>query len=129
MATMTETRGRVLHRAAWYDLTVWLMTFGRERKMRERWLDLARLAPGEAALDIGCGTGTLAIAAASRIAPGGAVHGIDPSPSMLARARAKARKAGAEVTFQEAAAEALPFPDARFDVVLSTVMLHHLPRK
>lgn len=126
---MTTTRGRVLHRAAWYDFTVWLMMLGRERSTRARWLDLARLAPGEAVLDIGCGTGTLALAAADRVAPNGTVHGIDPSGEMLARARSKARKRAAAVTFEEAAAETLPFPDERFDVVLSTVMLHHLPRK
>jgi ubiquinone/menaquinone biosynthesis C-methylase UbiE len=41
----------------------------------------------------------------------------------------KARKAGVDVAFQNAPAQALPFPDAQFDAVLSTVMLHHLPRK
>jgi ubiquinone/menaquinone biosynthesis C-methylase UbiE len=39
------------------------------------------------------------------------------------------REKGGEVVFQNSLAQALPFPDARFDVVLSTVMLHHLPRK
>ena len=48
---------------------------------------------------------------------------------MLARAKKKAKKAGMEVSFRKGLAEALPFPDAQFDVVLSTVMLHHLPRK
>jgi ubiquinone/menaquinone biosynthesis C-methylase UbiE len=48
---------------------------------------------------------------------------------MLARAGKKARKAGVEVVFTHAVAEALPFPHAHFDAVLSTVMLHHLPRK
>lgn len=88
---------------------------------------LHTLMPSHArVLDIGCGTGTLAIAAAAR---GTTVTGIDPSPEMLARARSKARKAGVAVAFDEAAAEALPFDEGRFDVVLSTVMLHHLPRK
>jgi len=48
---------------------------------------------------------------------------------MIARARRKAATAGVDVDFQVAAAENLPFPDGRFDVVLSTLMLHHLPRK
>jgi ubiquinone/menaquinone biosynthesis C-methylase UbiE len=48
---------------------------------------------------------------------------------MIARAGRKARRAGVEVIFNNAAAETLPFPDAQFDAVLSTVMLHHLPRK
>src|SRR6185436_10154082 len=71
---------------------------------------------------------TLAIAAKRRVGASGSVHGIDPSPEMIARAKKKARKANADVTFEIGAAEALPFPDARFGVVTSTVMLHHLRR-
>src|SRR5262249_10159288 len=78
--------------------------------------------------DIGCGTGTLAIVATRYVGATGAVTGIDASPSMVARANRKAAKAGARAAFQVAVAESLPFPDRRFDVVLSTLMLHHLPR-
>jgi ubiquinone/menaquinone biosynthesis C-methylase UbiE len=124
-----RTTGLVLHAAAFYDLTVWLSMFGRERAFREKVLGLARIGSGDNVLDVGCGTGTLAIAAKRRVGPSGAVCGIDASPEMLARAAMKARKAGMDVAFQNAAAQALPFPDARFDVVLNTVMLHHLPRK
>ncbi len=123
-----RTTGLVVHWAARYDLLIWLVTLGRERSFRERLLQPARLQPGEAVLDVGCGTGTLAIAAKRLVGPAGSVHGIDASPAMIARARTKARKAVAEVTFEDGLAESLPFPDARFDVVLSTVMLHHLPR-
>jgi ubiquinone/menaquinone biosynthesis C-methylase UbiE len=123
------TKGLVLHRAAFYDLTVWLMTFGRERSFREQLLTPAHLQPGESVLDVGCGTGTLAIAAKRRVGPAGTVYGIDASPEMIARASKKTKKAGVEVILQTGLAESLPFPDARFDVVLSTVMLHHLPRK
>ena len=113
--------------ARFYDALVWLLTFGRERAFRDRLLDLARLTPGESVLDVGCGTGTLAIAAKGRVGTG-EVRGIDASPEMIARAKRKASKAGADVAFEVAAAEVLPFPEARFDVVLSTLMLHHLPR-
>lgn len=122
------TTGLVLHRAARYDFTVWLMTLGRERALRERLVGLARLEPGASVLDVGCGTGTLAIAAKRRVGAEGSVYGIDASPEMLARANGKARKAGVDVVFTNGLAESLPFPDSRFDVVLSTVMLHHLPR-
>jgi len=123
------TSGIVLHKAAIYDLTLWLMSLGREGVFRERVLRLARLSPGEQVLDVGCGTGTLAIAAKRQVGTTGTVCGVDASPEMLARANKKARKAGVEIVLKNGLVESLPFPDAHFDVVLSTVMLHHLPGK
>jgi len=120
--------GAVLHSAARYDLLVWLLTLGRERAFREKIVRLARLQAAETLLDVGCGTGSLAIAAKRHIGPTGTVCGIDASAEMLARAERKARKAGVEIVFKNAMAQGLPFPDAHFDVVLTTVMLHHLPR-
>ena len=121
--------GLVLHRAGRYDLTVWLMTLGHERAFRERILELADLKPGEHVLDVGCGSGTLAIAASKKVGPTGRVCGIDASPEMIARASNKARRARLEVAFEEAPAQSLPFAEASFDATLSTIMLHHLPRK
>lgn len=123
-----STTGLVLHWAARYDLLVWLVTVGRERVFREKVIDLARLKPGESVLDVGCGTGTLAITAKRRVGSTGKVYGIDASPEMIARASKKARKARVEVIFKNEVVEALPFPDAHCDAVLSTLMLHHLPR-
>jgi ubiquinone/menaquinone biosynthesis C-methylase UbiE len=120
-------RSKIIHRARGYDFFVWTLLLGRERTFREKTLDLARLAKGESVLDVGCGTGTLAIAAKYRVGNLGKVTGVDASPEMIGRATKKARKRGVEPSFQTAAAESLPFQDATFDVVLSTVMLHHLP--
>jgi ubiquinone/menaquinone biosynthesis C-methylase UbiE len=122
------TRGAVIHWASRYDLLVWLLTLGREPLFRQRVIGLARVAPGEAILDVGCGTGTLAIVAKRLAGPNGSVHGVDASPEMIARARMKAKRAGIEVEFATAVAETLPFQDARFDVVLTSMVIHHLPR-
>jgi ubiquinone/menaquinone biosynthesis C-methylase UbiE len=125
-----ETTGLVLHGTArFYDLMAWVVMLGRERAFREKLIDLACLKNGESVLDVGCGTGTLAIAAKQRVGSTGNSYGIDASPEMIARADRKAKKAGIEVVFKNGVVEALPFPDAQFDVVFSTLMLHHLPRE
>jgi ubiquinone/menaquinone biosynthesis C-methylase UbiE len=120
--------GLVVHWAVRYDLLITLLTLGRERRFRQQLLELARLEAGESVLDIGCGTGTLAIAAKRVVEGSGVVHGVDASPEMIERARRKAKRSRMEVAFELAHAQSLPFPDARFEVVLSTVMLHHLPK-
>jgi len=124
------TTGLVLRGTArFYDLLVWLVMHGQEGKFREQLADLARIQPGQRVLDVGCGTGTLAVTAKRRVGPTGMVFGIDPSPEMITRATRKARKAGAEIVFKEAIVEKLPFADGYFEVVLSTLMFHHLPPK
>ena len=125
---MPRPVGAVLHSAMLYDVTVWFALRGRERQLRQRVLDLAGLRSGEAVLDVACGTGTLAILAKESVGPSGTVCGIDASPEMLARARAKAARAAVEVRFENAAAQALPFADSSFDLALGTMMLHHLGR-
>ena len=121
-----QTVGRVLHRARWYDFSGRVISFGRDKAIREKLVELAAPAPGEKVLDVGCGTGTLALALKSSVGTG-EVHGIDASPEMIQVAQEKAAKAGSDIDFQVALIEAIPFPDASFDLVTSSLMLHHLP--
>ncbi len=107
------TTGRVLHGAGLYDLLAFLLTRGRERQLRERMMQLARLDAGDTVLDVGCGTGTLAIAAKVRVGTAGAVFGIDASPAMVARATSKSGRAGIDVTFSNAVVPTGPPPMRR----------------
>ena len=126
-----QTRGVLLDQGWRYDLMTWLVdTFimrGRLRDLRRRTLMASRLAPGEALLDVGCGTGTLAIEAAALVGRTGRVAGIDAAPRQIGRARAKARRHAAALDVRVATIEALPYEDATFDVVTSTLVMHHLP--
>jgi ubiquinone/menaquinone biosynthesis C-methylase UbiE len=123
------TKGATIKWARGYDLLVSAITFGFEGRFREKQLGLARLQPGERVLDVGCGTGTLAIAAKKHVGATGTVTGIDPAAEMVERAMRKAERASADVAFRTAAAEDLPFANGTFDVVLSSMMLHHLPKE
>lgn len=102
-------------------------TFGLGEPFRRETLRHAELRPGERMLDVGCGTGVLALLAAEATGPAGEVVGIDPAPRMIAIARAKARETGSAAQFKLGVIERLPFEDASFEVVLSSLMLHHLP--
>jgi demethylmenaquinone methyltransferase/2-methoxy-6-polyprenyl-1,4-benzoquinol methylase len=91
-----------------YDVMNTVMTAGLHHRWRSRAADLARVGPGTRALDVATGTGDLAIELASR---GGDVVGSDFSEGMLARARTKAPG----LTWEQADAMALPYPDDSFD--------------
>ena len=130
-ASAKETQGLILNRGWSYDLMGWFCdTFlfhGQLREFRQRTANLAGMQPGEQVLDVGCGTGTLAMEVARRVGREGRVAGVDPGPQQIARARAKAARRNAPIEFQIGVIEQLPFPDQTFDVVLSTLMMHHLP--
>jgi ubiquinone/menaquinone biosynthesis C-methylase UbiE len=115
-----------MHAPADYDAHAAPRAYGDEAQTRKRMLDAGLVAQGERVLDVGCGTGTLAIAAARRVGDRGTVVGVDASAEMTEFARAKALRESAPVTFERAPAHALPFPDAQFDIVLCALALHHV---
>jgi ubiquinone/menaquinone biosynthesis C-methylase UbiE len=130
-AEAKQTQGRVINLGWRYDLMLWFFdTFilrGKLRELRQKTLNFARLQAGEQVLDVGCGTGTLALEVVARVGPSGRVCGIDPGSQQILRARLKAARRNSPVDFQLGVIEQLPFPDAMFDVVFSTLMMHHLP--
>ena len=109
-----------------YDFTVELFFLGRRRPSYQALVVAAGVRPGQRVLDVGCGTGYLSRLVARSVGPHGVVLGIDPSASMLHYTSQKTASTG-NCEFQVAAAEALPFPGDHFDVVVSSLVLHHLP--
>ncbi|MGI5127259.1 class I SAM-dependent methyltransferase [Pseudonocardia sp. CA-107938] len=85
----------------------------------------AEIAAGHQVLEIGCGTGNLALMIARRH-PDAHVTGLDPDPHALDIARAKAGRAGVSVQWDQGSAAVLPYPDASIDRVVSALMFHHL---
>lgn len=106
-----------------YDLVQRL--FVGDKHYKKQLIERADIRPGQRILDVGCGTGTLALMVKSG-QPGAKVTGLDADPQMLKVARDKAAEAGLDVEFSEGFASELPYPDASFDRVLSTLMIHHL---
>ena len=109
-----------------YDpLLRWTM---RESTFKSRLVEQARIEKDHRVLDLGCGTATLTLLS-KRDHPGANVIGLDGDSKVLAIARAKAAKAGLDVTLDHGMAFELPYPDDSFDRVFSSLLFHHLTRE
>ena len=117
-------QGTTIERIWTYELTSVIAFGGRRRRVYRRVVAASGARPGNRVLDIGCNGGYLARLLAAAVTPGGQVAGIDPSPPAIAYAT---RRAPANATFAVGAAQDLPWPDASFDVVTSTLAVHHIP--
>jgi ubiquinone/menaquinone biosynthesis C-methylase UbiE len=126
--TMTNAERRFLPAAGrdWflplYDPLTKMMGVDGARRML---LDQAALQPDHRVLDVGCGTGSLAVLI-KRLYPNVNVVGVDPDPKALGRAERKARRAAVPVRFDQGFADGLGYPDGTFDRVFSSMMFHHL---
>ncbi|MBL8097401.1 MAG: methyltransferase domain-containing protein [Anaerolineales bacterium] len=109
-----------------YDTYMRRMTLGREHVLRAETTRLAHITPGCSVLEVGCGTGTLTLAAKRQAGPTGQVFGIDVLPGMIEASRRKAAQAGEVITFQEGGIDRIPFGDGQFDVVLCSFMIFHM---
>ena len=97
----------------------------RERTFKQRLLDQARLEGDLDVLDLGSGSGTLAIWAKQR-QPDMRIRGLDGDSAIIGQAVRKAEHAELEIPFDEGLSYELPYEDASFDRVLSTLFFHHL---
>jgi ubiquinone/menaquinone biosynthesis C-methylase UbiE len=124
-----EKQGRHFIPAAGYDFFLplydplqWLL--GAD-SLKRPLIQQASLKPGQRALDIGCGTGSLTLLL-KQLHPAVEVVGVDPDPKALAIARRKALRAGLAIQLDQGFADGMPYPDACFDRVFSSLMFHHL---
>jgi demethylmenaquinone methyltransferase/2-methoxy-6-polyprenyl-1,4-benzoquinol methylase/phosphoethanolamine N-methyltransferase len=90
-------------------------------------IEMAKIKPGDKVLDVGCGTGSLTLTAKNYVGPPGSAYGIDASPEMIDVARKKAKRSGSETVFEVGLIEKIAYSDATFDVVISRLVIHHLP--
>ncbi len=102
-----------------------LLAGSSEHRAREEALTLLSPSPGEAVLELGCGTGTALRALAGRLAGRGRLVGLDLSPRMLAQARRKLERAGLaeHLELYQGDAVAVPLADGAFDAVFTAFTL------
>ena len=122
-----QTTGATIHWASQYDVFSGLLGMGFNSPNSRMVIELANIKPGDKVLDVGCGTGSLTLTARSYVGPNGKVFGIDAAPEMIEVASKKASRARLDVVFEVGLIEALTFPDATFNVVISRLAIHHLP--
>jgi ubiquinone/menaquinone biosynthesis C-methylase UbiE len=103
------------------------LTFAEKSRLRQKQIDLAEIKEGETILEVGCGTGVMSILARLKTGNTGKVHGIDIAEKMIKQARKKAEKYGLDIDFKVASIDDLPFPDNNFDLLIASMMFHHLP--
>lgn len=97
----------------------------RDIRYKSRLIEQAQIQAGQRVMDLGCGTGTLAILA-KQTQPLAEVLGLDADPEMLKVAQAKKDQKNLEIKFDVGFTNNLPYPDSSFDRVLSSIMIHHL---
>jgi ubiquinone/menaquinone biosynthesis C-methylase UbiE len=105
-----------------YDPMLWLL---RADASKRPLIEQAQIKPGLRVLDIGCGTGSLAVLI-KKMHPDAEVVGIDPDPAALAVAGRKAKRRRLAIKFDRGFADHMPYADASFDRVFSSFMFHHL---
>lgn len=109
-----------------YDPVVRLTT--REKVFKNALVQEAKIKAGHRVLDLACGTGTLTILL-KHVQPKATVIGFDGDPKILDIARTKAKKSGVQIVFNEGMSFALPYEDASFDRIVSSLFFHHLTRE
>lgn len=120
----SDPQGVTVERIRRYELVSEIAFLGRRRRVYTRIVTLSGAQPGDRVLDIGCSGGYLARLLAAAVTPNGKVTGIDPASAAIDYAR---QRAPGNCSFAVGLAQDLGLPDRSFDVVTSTLAVHHIP--
>lgn len=118
-------RDGVLYHPHAYDAFSTIVFLGQRRRIWDKLVTASGATPGQDVLDVGCGTGQFTAALAPAVTPGGSVTGLDPSAPMIDYCRR--RHTDDHLRFEIGTAENLPFDDHTFDLVVSSLAIHHIP--
>ncbi len=122
-----QTKGQVIHTPRLYEFIVWVMARGKEQAFRKFIAKLAELKKGESVLDVGCGTGTMALLAKQYVGETGKSCGIEPSAEMVFFAKQKAKRQNALIDINPGVIEQIDYPSQSFDAILCLIVIHHMP--
>jgi ubiquinone/menaquinone biosynthesis C-methylase UbiE len=121
------TTGAVIHWTSPHDILVKLMGLGVNSSNSRMIVEMANIKPGDKVLDVGCGTGDLTLTAETYVGMSGSAYGIDASSEGIDLARKKAKRSDSKAVFEVGLIEKIPYPEATFDIVISRLVIHHLP--
>ncbi|MCZ0731852.1 class I SAM-dependent methyltransferase [Mycolicibacterium iranicum] len=116
----------IIHNPRTYEMLANLQFLGKRRRIWRQFATASRATLGEKVIDIGCGTGYFAATLAPIVGSGGFVVGIDPSAQLIQYAD---DHTPVNCGFTVTGAENLPFPDAAFDLAVSSLAFHHIPEE
>lgn len=122
-----ETAGAIIHWNSSHNVFARLVGMGVNQSNSRMLVEMAKIQPGDNVLDVGCGTGDLTLTAKNYAGASGLAYGIDPSPEGIAIARKNAARSGIDAVFEVGLIEQLSHPEATFDIVISRLVIHHLP--
>jgi ubiquinone/menaquinone biosynthesis C-methylase UbiE len=120
-----RTPGLLIRHGRAHDIFNAVYFGGRRRRLFTQLAAESGARPGDQVLDVGCGSGYFTRLMAAAVAPGGTAHGVDPSAEGITHAQRLTRLANC--TFSDGIAENLDAPDGSYDVVVTSLMIHHLP--
>lgn len=123
----SETTGAVIRWTPQHDIFSSLVGLGVNGANSRMIVEMAHINPGHRVLDVGCGTGDLTLTAQRYVGASVSAYGIDASREGIEIARKKAAHGKSGTVFEVGLIERIPYEEATFDVVISRLVIHHLP--